>query len=84
MLSAKFMYPENGTDNDKRKVAEAGLVPGEMYGVYAIDMGHWYTEVHLKGYKGWFNSVHFVFYEDGEEFNIYNSPEYNIYLREGF
>lgn len=84
MLSAKFMYPENGTDNDKRKVADAGLVPGETYEVYDIDMGHWYTEVYLKGYKGWFNSVHFVFYEDGKEFDIYNSLEYNIYLREGF
>lgn len=84
MLSAKFMYPENGYDIDMKKVADAGLVPGEMYEVADIEMGSSRTNVYLKGYEKYFNSVHFEFYEDGKEIDIYNSPKYNIWLREGF
>lgn len=83
-LYAEFMYPNAGTDYDKEKVREVGLEVGRKYEVRDIDMGNWYTKVWLEGYSRAFNSVHFEFYEDGKEIDIYNSPKYNIWLREGF
>ena len=79
-LYAKFLYPDHGLEADRIRVRELGLEVGKMYKVRDVEMGGWYTDIWLEGYKGSFNSVHFEFYEDGEEIDIYEDPRYNPYM----
>lgn len=81
MLYAKFMYPDNGREYDKKYVKEVGLKVGERYEVEDVDMGQSSTSIYLKDIKGSFNSVHFEFEENGKPIDIYDDPRYNPYLR---
>ena len=80
MVTAKFVYPENGHDSDIKKVKESGMVIGSEYSVSSISMGQLYTSVYLEGFSGSFNSVHFEFFEDGHPLNIYRDPRFNPYI----
>ncbi len=80
MLYVRFMYPDGGWDSDIEHSKKAGLKVGERYEVEYISMGSWYTDVHLKDFKGHFNSVQFEFEEDDTPINIYDNPKYNPYI----
>ena len=44
-------------------------------------MGQSYTDIVLKGIKGAFNSIHFLFVdEDGKPHDIFSDPNYNPYI----
>ena len=67
---AKFIR-NCGWDNDKKRAIENGLIIGETYEVDEVIVHSYYTRVYLKGFKDWFNSVAFDFYnEDRTESTI--------------
>lgn len=67
---AKFV--ENcGWNDDKKRAIDNGLVIGKTYEVDEVIVHSYHTRVYLKGFKDWFNSVAFEFYnEDGTESTI--------------
>lgn len=79
-LKARYMHPINGSQGDKDHIAKSGLVLGESYDVSSIDMHGWYTNVHLEGFGGHFNSVNFEFEVDDEPYDIFEDAQYNPYL----
>ena len=81
MLTAKYMYPDNGYELERQRTAMF-LVEGKEYGVKDVLMGQSRTTILLADVDGVFNSVHFDFFEDGKEIDIYSSPKYNPYLWE--
>ena len=81
MLTAKYMYPDNDYELERQRTAMF-LVEGKEYGVKDVLMGQSHTTILLADVDGVFNSVHFDFFEDGKEIDIYSSPKYNPYLRE--
>jgi len=80
MVTAKFVYPENGYPSDVEKSKKAGLVVGSDYPVSNISVGQSYTNVSLENFPGTFNSVQFEFYEDGEPINIFRDRRFNPYI----
>jgi hypothetical protein len=65
MITAKCVKLNNsGWDSYKE------LEFGKTYEVEYADVGGYYTDVYLKGFKKGFNSVCFKFYKDGKEINI--------------
>ena len=81
MLTAKYMYPDNGYELERQRTAMF-LVEGKEYAVKDVLMGQSHTTILLTDVDGVFNSVHFDFFEDGKEIDIFRSPKYNPYLRE--
>ena len=79
MLTAKYEYPDWGYE---KEAAETFLLlkVGEEYEVEDVLMGQSHTTVYLVGFNYPFNSVHFDFFEDGKEIDIFTSPKYNLYL----
>jgi hypothetical protein len=75
-LFAKYVYPNNGTENDHRKNAKAGLAEGMSYVVEALRVGSWSSCVYLEDYfEKSFNTINFEFYDEfGCEVNIYADP----------
>lgn len=74
-LTAVYNYPNNG----HRPAAQ--LEVGKEYIVECVNMGRYYTDIHLSGFGGRFNSVQFDFFEDGKPINIYRSLKYNPYMQ---
>lgn len=79
-VKAIFVCPDNGTSYDQEKVKECGLEVGAKYEVSHIVMGQSSTSVYLEGFKGPFNSVHFLFEEAEEPLDIFRDPRFNPYL----
>lgn len=75
-LFAKYMFPNNGTENDRRKNAEDGLAEGMSYVVEALRVSDWSSCVYLEDYfQKSFNAVNFEFYDEfGSKVNIYSDP----------
>ena len=67
---AKFV--ENcGWNDDKKRAIDNGLVIGKTYEVDGVIVHSYHTRIYLKGFKDWFNSVAFEFYnEDGTKSTI--------------
>ena len=80
MVTAKFVYPENGWPCDIKKVKECGMVVGNEYPVHRIDMGQSSTSVYLEGFCDVFNSVHFEFFENGTPLDIFRDSRFNPYI----
>lgn len=80
MLIAKFVNPDDGTRYDVLK-ANSLLTVGYEYQVTDLYMGLTHTEIYLAGFVEPFNSVHFDFYENGREIDIFRDARYNPWLR---
>lgn len=80
MLIAKFTEPEAGSNYDSLK-ANSLLTLGYEYQVIDLYMGLTHTEIYLAGFVEPFNSVHFDFYENGQEIDIFRDRRYNPWLR---
>lgn len=65
MIIAKCVNINTGSWNDYPQ-----LELGKTYEVEYADVGGYYTDVYLTGFKNGFNSVCFEFYKDGKEINI--------------
>lgn len=80
MVTAKFLWPDNGYGSDREKVKKSGMVVGTEYPVSSISMDQSHTSVYLDGFSGAFNSVHFEFFEDGRSLNIFQDSRFNPYI----
>ena len=78
-ITAVYCHPNSGYESDREERKKIGLVPGAEYDVGFISMGQSYTSVYIEEY-GWFNSVAFDFYENGDVIDIYSDPRFNPYL----
>lgn len=75
MLYAKFMHPDAGDNGDIGYARSQGLVVGKIYEVDSIVIGRCFTEVWLKGFQYYFNSVQFEFEdENGKPVDIFTHP----------
>ncbi len=83
MVTAKLVWPDNGSKFDVEKVKESGMVVGCEYPVDTISMGQSHTNIYLSGFKGVFNSVHFEFFEDGNPLDIFRDRRFNPYIGGG-
>lgn len=83
MLTAKYVYPENGTSHDKERNARH-LEVGKEYKVDCVEICRCHTFVFLVGIEAIFNSVNFEFYKDGELYNIFADPDLNPYLNDNW
>ena len=81
MLTAKYVHPDWGYEKEALDTFRL-LRLNQEYKVEYISMGQSYTTVYLVGFWQAFNSVHFDFFEDGKEIDIFRSSKYNPYLRE--
>lgn len=79
-VKAVFLYPENGTRYSRERVQQCGLEVGAKYEVSNIIMGQSSTSVYLEGFEAPFNSIHFVFEENGEPLDIFRDHRFNPYL----
>lgn len=57
------------------------LEEGKRYAVTLINMGQSHTSVVLEDFRMSFNSVHFNFFIDEKEVDIYSSPIFNHYMK---
>ena len=81
MLKAKYIHEDYGNDFSQKNCKEHLKLNCE-YEVESVWMGQSSTTIGLKDFqKIPFNSVHFIFIEDGKEIDIYEDPSYNLYLR---
>ena len=64
MVYAKFMHPSAGCRGDIGYAKSQGLVVGNRYEVDGIAIGLYFTEVWLKGFQYYFNSVQFEFEDE--------------------
>ena len=79
-IQAMFLYQHNGTKFSQENVMKAGLVLGASYDVESISMGQSNTAIYLVGYKQPFNSVHFEFFENDKQIDIFRDKRFNPYL----
>lgn len=80
MVTARFLYPDNGYLSDTKFAEEKGLVEGTDYPVRDISVGQSHTSVYLENFPGVFNSVQFEFFEDGEPLDIFRDRRFNPYM----
>lgn len=59
---------------------ENELEKDASYEVEQINMGQSYTSIYLKWHKGAFNSIDFIFTENGQEIDIYKDKDFNPYI----
>ena len=69
-----------GYDFERQKMINLGFKVGDRIPVCDINMGQSSTSIYLEDYQGSFNSVFFIFEEDGKELDIYGDRRYNPYL----
>ena len=75
MVYAKFMDPDAGYRGDIGYAKNQRLVVGNRYEVDSIVIGSYFTEVWLKGFQYYFNSVQFEFEdENGKPVDIFTHP----------
>lgn len=75
-----FLYQHNGTEFSQENVMKAGLVLGAFYDVTNIIMGQSNTAIYLAGYEQPFNSVHFEFFENNKQVDIFKDRRFNPYI----
>ena len=63
-FQAKFTHPNAGWDSGEQ--GRKYLEPDKLYDLDYIDIYSMHTRIYLKGYPGWFNSVYFTFYYNGQ------------------
>lgn len=80
MLTAKYVYPDNGYPYDQ-EYSRNHLAVNAEYCVTSVDMGQSNTSIKLLDIPGVFNSAQFEFFEDGRSVDIYKDPRYNPYLK---
>lgn len=56
------------------------LKQGSVYVVSKINMSQSSTLIELVDHINCYNSIHFTFYENGEELNIYRDKDFNPYM----
>lgn len=85
MLYARYKNENSGYPSDIEKCKRL-LTFGEYYEVTDVSMGQSHTDIKLKGFDEYFNSVNFEFYTKNEHGkftikDIYKDPKYNPYIR---
>lgn len=80
MITAMLTTIDAGYDSEKDQIVKLGWVIGDEFEVESINMGGSSTTIKLK-YYGYFNSVFFEFYEDGNPLDIYSDKRFNPYMR---
>ena len=75
-LFAKYIYPDNGTETQRKKNVAAGLALNMAYPVVALRVGDWCSKVYLEGFgETEFNTVNFSFYDEyGLAVDVYSDP----------
>lgn len=81
MITARYVYPENGTSFEQERNMRL-LKLGQEYEVEDIEVLAWKTLIFLKGIEAIFNSVNFEFYKDGYPYDIFADPDINPYLND--
>lgn len=84
-LYARFATFDAGHQCQKEEAKELFII-GQYYKVDKVDMGGSHTDIYLKGFEGYFNSVFFKFYirdKSGKfvKHDIYEDPDYNPYIK---
>lgn len=79
-IQAMYLYQHNGTEFSQANVMKADLVLGTSYDVTNIIMGQSNTSVYLAGYDQPFNAIHFEFFEDDQQIDIFKDRRFNPYL----
>ena len=80
MPKAKYVHEDYGNEYSQKKCKDYLTLNCE-YEVESVWMGQSSTTIGLKDFQNVpFNSVHFIFIEDGKEINIYKDSRYNMYL----
>lgn len=70
----------NGYDHDQAAIA--CMHDGEPYVCSSIEVGRSSTKIQVLGRGStWFNSVNFLFYKDGQPYDIYQDPDFSTYFR---
>ena len=84
-LYARFATFEAGHECEKEEAKEIFII-GQYYKVDKVDMGGSHTDIYLKGFEGYFNSVFFKFYIRDKfgkfvKHDIFEDPDYNPYIK---
>lgn len=62
--NAVYAFPENGTEFDKRRLAELQLLPLRILTITEIQIFEWDSRVSFEEFPGvWFNTVNFCSFE---------------------
>ena len=80
-LIAKVSNLQNGYQYDKDTLAKHEMKLGDEFTIKSIDISQSHTNMKLDGFKEPFNSVNFTILHEGEEYDIFEDPELNQYLR---
>lgn len=81
MIMVKVVTLNAGYPSEQDKVRGLGWKVGDEFEVEVLEMGGCHTDVLLRGVEGWFNSVFFDFYENGNKLDIYSDARFNKYLK---
>ena len=80
MITAEFLYPDNGYPSDVECAKQHGLQQGGSYEVRTFRVGQSRSAVYLCGYNPGFNTVQFKFYEDGNPLDPCRDERFSPYM----
>lgn len=81
MINAVVKTLDAGYPSESDHVKSLGWKIGDVFEVSYISIGQSCTNVELQGFTGSFNSVFFMFLEDGMPLDIFSDPRFNHYMK---